>query len=173
MNKPSAIICDLDGTLCNHEHRLHYVEAQRGKLREGEKWKKNWPAFFDAMDKDTPNEWCLELLMRLVASLDGVNHLHLFFLTGRPERYREKTLTWIHKHYADEGGSFDYKELYMKSDSKCKYGDQGAWISGAEFKKLTYIDLIKPYYNVLFALDDNEECCQMWKEQGVVCLQVK
>src|SRR6185369_1763321 len=42
MTKQPAIICDLDGTLCDVKHRQHFV-------KEGNK---NWPAFFNGIKDD-------------------------------------------------------------------------------------------------------------------------
>lgn len=42
---------------------------------------------------------------------------------------------------------------------------------GAECKKKIYEDNIKGKYNVEFVLDDNYKCVEMWREQGLVCLQ--
>lgn len=43
-----AIIVDLDGTLCNLDHRLHHVR------KEG---KKDWDGFFAGISQDSPNLW--------------------------------------------------------------------------------------------------------------------
>lgn len=43
--KQKAIIVDLDGTLCNAEHRKHYVEAK----------KKDWKSFYNGIAQDKPN----------------------------------------------------------------------------------------------------------------------
>src|ERR1700722_16079343 len=56
--KPNAIICDLDGTLCNIDHRLHWVRNE----------KKNWPMFFAGIKNDTLNQWCADILSQLRSS---------------------------------------------------------------------------------------------------------
>lgn len=42
---------------------------------------------------------------------------------------------------------------------------------GADCKKKIYEDNIKGKYNVQFVLEDNYKCVEMWREQGLVCLQ--
>ena len=42
---------------------------------------------------------------------------------------------------------------------------------GADCKKAIYEREIKGKYNVQFVLEDNYKCVQMWREQGLVCLQ--
>jgi hypothetical protein len=170
MVKPKAIICDIDGTLANHTHRLHYVKpfgySCDGENRpcdiEGRPFKKNWKAFFEAQDKDTPNEWCVKIINGLIEEYGIVP----IYLTGRPELYRYITEKQI-QGWVDPS---DY-QLYMKPDQNCKDGE-AIWKSGAEFKKEVYWERIEPHYDVLFALDDDEMCCRMWKEEGVQCLQV-
>jgi predicted kinase len=67
--KPSAIIVDLDGTLCNIDHRLHFVK------REG---RKDWKSFFEHLSKDQPNKWCRDLVS-----------------SGRPDNYQKQTQQWL------------------------------------------------------------------------------
>ena len=42
---------------------------------------------------------------------------------------------------------------------------------GAECKKKIYEDNIKGKYNVQFVLEDNCKCVEMWREEGLTCLQ--
>ena len=60
--KPLAVCVDLDGTLCNIDHRLHHVRG------EG---KKNWKAFFDNLLDDRPNQWCKDL----VTAMDDMHQI--------------------------------------------------------------------------------------------------
>ena len=41
--KKNIVICDIDGTVANNEHRQHLLKGF-----------KTWDAFFNALDKDTP-----------------------------------------------------------------------------------------------------------------------
>lgn len=86
------VLCDIDGTAANIEHRRHFVESKS----------KSWTRFFEAMVDDTPNEWCQELVRCL--------HPHeVIFVTGRPENYREQTEKWLDDHYTGL-----WSELYMR-----------------------------------------------------------
>ena len=38
-------------------------------------------------------------------------------------------------------------------------------------KKEIYRHLIKPYYDVLFAIDDRQQVVDLWRDEGLVCLQ--
>lgn len=49
------ILVDIDGTIADIIHRLHFIQGPR----------KDWPAFFDAMDKDEPIPEMIELVKAL------------------------------------------------------------------------------------------------------------
>lgn len=47
----------------------------------------------------------------------------------------------------------------------------GSYKPGEECKKEIYEKHIKGKYNILFVLEDNNRCVEMWREQGLTCLQ--
>lgn len=97
--KKRAVIIDLDGTLCNADHRRHHVENQP----------KNWKAFYDGMCNDEPHEWCKTLY-------DGLKDtLEILFVTGRPANYEEMTRAWLHRH-GFEGKLFMRPEGDFRAD---------------------------------------------------------
>ncbi len=69
---------DLDGTLCNTEHRDRFARN------------KNWSEFHSNSKYDTINEDVWWLIDKL--NTDGVA---VFALTGRPELYRQDTINWL------------------------------------------------------------------------------
>lgn len=94
---------DLDGTLCDLTHRLHYIRNEEGT--------KNWDAFFEACDKDMPIFEIMELCNDLI---DRGNKV--IFVSGRNSVVREKTAQWLLQYV-----SFSYKRinqvLYMRSQN--------------------------------------------------------
>jgi len=66
------IVCDLDGTLFDIDHRLHYISDGNA----------DWESFFAAMMDDTPREHVVSLIKDTYADLPCV------IVTGRPEPYR-------------------------------------------------------------------------------------
>lgn len=70
----ATIICDLDGTLFDIDHRLPYLEA------------KDWDKFYEAVKDDTPYIWCQELLHAMTL----IGH-KLVFITGRNDIARDET----------------------------------------------------------------------------------
>lgn len=86
------ILCDIDGTAANINHRRHFVENKP----------KRWDKFYDAIIDDKPNEWCQEII-------SSMQQHEVIFVSGRPETHRKQTEDWLDKYY---GGLYSY--LYMR-----------------------------------------------------------
>lgn len=87
MERPQVAVIDLDGVLADARHRLHHL-ATRPKA---------WDDFFDAAPLDPPLPEGFEVLQRLGQVYDVV------YLSGRPERCRADTETWLVRHEAPAG----------------------------------------------------------------------
>lgn len=196
MTNHKAIICDPDGTLCNHAHRLHFVDPHlAGCHKEESKWGGHWwtkdsnarwepdyESFHAAMDKDTVNEWCLAILSSMEDSQWG--DTWILFVTGRPERYEFQTQNWIVEHRL-----FKSWRLFMRPDClPFSAPDKLGALSCEEInapilnwkpdhrpssvmKREIYERDIKDKYDVLFVLEDDEDCAQMYKELGLTVLK--
>lgn len=80
-SRPLAIV-DIDGVVADVRHRLHHIDGRR----------KDWDAFFDAAVDDPPHPEGLAIVGTL-----GAEH-EVVYLTGRPERLRSVTETWLAEH---------------------------------------------------------------------------
>lgn len=98
--KDSVVICDLDGTLADTAHRLHFVKSKV----DG---KKDWNGFFAAMGEDPVREETKKALLKHFA--EGKT---IIFLSGRPERYGEITRRWLAKNFLNFGYT-----IIMRKDS--------------------------------------------------------
>ncbi len=139
--KKKAIIVDIDGTLADITHREKYVRKNP----------KDWKSFFNAMDKDTIAPWCKALIHAMEKDYQ------IILCSGRPGNYREPTEKWL-----NENGIENYL-LFMR-----KAGD---FRSDTVAKKEIYENYIKPHYDVLFVVDDRQKVVDMWREEGLTCLQ--
>src|SRR5437764_8390195 len=90
--KPIVIV-DMDGTLADVGHRLHYI---RGK------GKPDWKKFFSEQRHDLP----IKAILKQVCELAG-NH-EIVIVTGRPEQYSHETQQWLRKY------KVPYSRLYMR-----------------------------------------------------------
>jgi uncharacterized HAD superfamily protein len=137
-----AIIVDLDGTLCDVEHRVHHVRSKP----------KNWGAFNQAMEHDQPYFWCIELIAAMKA-----RDYKIFFVTGRDENFRTMTEAWLSRHQVV------YDELHMRRD--------GDFREDSEIKEEIYLGKIEKRAQVLFVVDDRRSVVDRWRKLGLTCLQ--
>lgn len=143
--KEPCIIVDIDGTLANIDHRLHHMKPEEGK-------KKNWKRFFDDIDKDTPNEWCVDIVDGMYEKAVSV------FCSGRPDEHQDITREFI----ADKCKLF-IGELFMRrrNDFRTDYIIKEVIL---DFEILTR-------YKPLFAIDDRQQVVDLWRRRGIVALQ--
>lgn len=140
--KAKAIIVDLDGTLCDVEHRVHHVQNHP----------KNWHAFNSAMDQDKSYFWCLELIAAM-----KTRGYKILFVTGRDENFRDKTEAWFKKH------KVDYDELYMRPARDFR--------EDSDIKEEIYYTKIANNSEVLFIVDDRKSVVERWRKLNMTCLQ--
>lgn len=140
----SAIIIDLDGTLCDVSHRTHLVKQSPP----------DWPAFFDACVDDTPNP----AVVALITMARESGH-EIIYVSGRPETHRKQTEAWLQNHWL--GG---WARLLMRP--------AGDYRQDAIVKRELYETHIRGRYDVLFAVDDRDQVVAMWRDLGLVCFQV-
>lgn len=140
MMKP--VIVDIDGTLADCEHRRHHVEGE----------KKDWDAFFEGMDADVP----IQGVVRLVEALDRMRH-PIVLITGRYERYRQRTIAWLLKW------GIPYDQLIMRPEGTID-------ISDVDLKRSIFRENFRAG-DILFTIEDRASVVKMWREEGLLCLQ--
>jgi hypothetical protein len=142
MSKRLAIICDLDGTLANIDHRRKYVEKKQGR---------DWKKFFLEMSFDTANQWCKMLLEQMSLRFDVI------ICTGRPEQFRRETEDWLNVN------QIPYKKLLMRPNEDNRPDD--------ELKSDLYEKYLEPLYQIIFVVEDRQSAVDMWRKKGLTCLQ--
>lgn len=138
-----TVVVDLDGTLANVDHRTHLVRRE----------KPDWDAFYEACDKDTPNKWCVALIMAMVYS--GVN---VVIVSARRQTEEAKTREWLDKTFHTKG-LFGLELLREPNNHEPDTVLKKRWLDG--FGK----------ENVLFVVDDRQRVVDMWRAEGLTCLQ--
>lgn len=149
-----AIIFDIDGTLADIRHRLHFIQRTP----------KDWDAFFKAMEYDEPiKDMCdvCRMLMVLsgMATRFGILDVEVIFCTGRPDNYREMTEGWLRKNVMDS----DVK-LYMRKaeDHRPDY----------EVKEELLAQIRADGYEPWYVFEDRSQTVGMWRRNGIRCFQV-
>lgn len=141
-DKLKAIIVDLDGTLCDVEHRVHHVQKKI----------KDWKSFNELMIHDELNHWCFELMEAMSA-----RGYKIIFVTGRGEANRPSTEAWLSKH------KVVYEHLFMRGllDNR----------EDSDVKESLYFEMVEELYQVLFVVDDRLSVVARWRKLNLVCLQ--
>lgn len=142
----SWIVIDLDGTLCNIDHRAHL--AQQGL----------WEDFHSMIGSDTLNEDVAAIMHD-----GGMVIWHLLALTGRPERYREQTEAWLKKYDIWPEQLVMRPDEDYSSDVDLKPKLLAEFFDGIEIAK----------EEVLFILEDRDKIVEAFRNLGFNCWQVR
>ena len=111
---------------------------------------KDWDAFFRECHLDLP----IEPIVEIVQILE--KHHSILIVTGRSEKYRELTKFWLLKH------QIIYDELYMRAEGDYRPD---------HIIKEEILVIIKEKYNPILAIDDRQQVVDMWRRNGLICLQ--
>jgi tRNA uridine 5-carbamoylmethylation protein Kti12 len=137
------VICDLDGTLCNIDHRLHYVKDVE---------KKDWKSFFENLVHDTPRQDVIDMLNEYKTM-----GCRIVFVSGRPDNYKRQTKEWLSKNYPE------YDTLIMRrADDKRPDDEVKSDILERYFKK----------DNVEVVIDDRPSVIRMWISKSLSVIDV-
>ena len=131
----NIILCDIDGTVANNDHRQHFLEG-----------KKDWDGFFDALDKDEP---IYPIINKIVKEQQYGKDI--IFLTGRPERYRNTTHTWLKEYF-----NFEIKMLMRKDNDQ-----RDKLIIKREIFEINF-----DIREIFLIFENDKDLISMWKKIG-------
>ena len=143
LSDPGVLYCDIDGTIADLRHRRIHVESKP----------KNWKLFEDSMHLDSPVQPIVDAVNAMAQS-----GWIVVMMTGRGAQSREVTLDWLDRH------EVSFHRIYMRAakdyrkDSIVKY----------ELFQSAVADGFAPDV----VLDDRDQVVEMWRENGVACIQV-
>lgn len=130
--------------LCDLDGTLCLFEKQ-------DKSKSNYRSPYDASTCEN------DLMNEAVAKILGFC-LKVILVSGREDKYRNQTERWL------EANGIEYDALLMRRS--------GDYRKDSIVKLEIYDEFIKPFYDVEFVLDDRNQVVEMWRDQGLICLQV-
>lgn len=137
------VVCDLDGTLCDIEHRRHFVQGEN----------KDWKGFFDNMDKDTVR---LDVLAMLDEAMESGQKI--IFVSARPEDYRGVTEKWL-----SDNIDIQYECLIMREENDRR---QDTLVKKDIYTKyLSHLDIDT-------VIDDRPSVIRMWQGFGLDVVDV-
>jgi len=93
--KKNIVICDIDGTVANNDHRQHLLKNF-----------KDWDKFFSQLHLDKPIYEIIDKVKEFKK-----NGKEIIFMTGRPKRYQEETEKWLQRYF-----KFEFKIVLRDDD---------------------------------------------------------
>lgn len=163
--KIKACIFDLDGTLFDISHRLHFVKPVVAETNRDfpiettpKKPKKDWKNFYANIQGDKVNDWCRELIFAM-----HFRNYHIIFCSGRGGEHKEVTMEVLLGAIGPENMTMIRPSLFMR-----KVGD---YRQDSIIKEEIYRQFIEPKYSVQFVVDDRPSVCRMWRSVGLTVLQ--
>lgn len=136
-----CIICDIDGTIANDEHRQHYLQNTP----------RDWTGYFNAMNDDKPISYTIRLL-----SILGEGDDQIILATGRPETHREITHDWMELHKV----GYDLMLMRKEHDFRPDY-----------IIKKEMLEYLRAHdYEPWLAIEDRPEVVTMWRDNNIPCL---
>lgn len=140
------IIVDLDGTLYDASNRNHLAQAGL------------WDDFHRASTTDNPNHD----VRAVVDALQEAGHT-LLGVTGRNERYRPITLSWLMRWQIHLDDLLMRPDDNFTSDAVIKVKLVENWLAEHAMDRR----------EVLLALEDRDKMVDAWRNWGIPCHQVR
>lgn len=145
MDKVKSIIVDLDGTIANINHRLHVIKCPNP----------DWDKFYAQCANDEINQWCINLMDAM-----GDAGYQILIVSGRRKSTLKDTKLWL-EHY-----NVPYHKLFLVREDDNFEPDHDLkrkWLH----RKFRH----KAASKVEFVIDDRTRVVEMWRNEGLTCLQ--
>ena len=151
-NKTKSIIVDIDGTIANITHRIHFIEDKKNA---------DWDAFYDFSQYDIP-------IKNMVELINGLEHqgYTVLFATGRSEKIRDITINWLVEYKFVTlywATRFSGERLFMRQKDDYRHD--------CIIKEEIYDKYITNHYDVKFVIEDRKRVVEMWRSKGLITFQ--
>jgi hypothetical protein len=158
--KARCVIIDIDGTIAKiartGDSPLRVETRSRGHF--------DW----ERVGEDEPVSPVIDIIQAVLYNPDQLgNEDEIFpvFVTGRMEQCRDLTAAWLNEHFLRDWYGEDVPPLlFMRPD--------GDFRPDWQLKQEIYDQHIKDEYEVICVFDDRDVVVQMWRRNGLLCLQV-
>lgn len=138
------IVCvDVDGTVADISHRRHFVATKP----------KNWKAFNASLHLDTPHADIIWLVQTLKAA-----GCFIIITSGRGDDTKTETVDWLNKH------NVPFDAIYMRKAKDYRADNI--------IKQEIHDMIVAVHGKPDLAIDDRNRVVDMWRANGVRCLQV-
>lgn len=136
-------IFDLDGTLADAGHRLHFIHAD----------KKDWRSFFAAAKDDRPIESTIRTMQLLRRDAE------VWIWTGRSDEVKAETIRW----WIENDCVPHEWRMRAAGDHRADHVIKEEWL-----REIAADDLGR----IVAVFEDRDRVVQMWREAGLTCYQV-
>ena len=138
------VIFDLDGTLADISHRLHFIQQE----------KKDWDSFFNACLLDKP----------IIQTVDVARALYeagfvIEIWSGRSDRVRRETEEWLKRNNV----RFHLMRMRSETDRRSDVVLKESWLHSIT-PKVMWPTLV---------FEDRSRVVEMWRKNGIRCFQVE
>ena len=138
-----TILFDIDGTLADLNGREKFLKQENP----------DWKNFNAKIEEDVPNPPVVDLYRTLYES----GKFEIILVSGRQERFRKVTETWLAWH------EIPFDTLLMRPDADQR-PDSAV--------KQDILNALKAQgKEILFCVDDRQSVVDMWRANGITCLQ--
>jgi predicted kinase len=101
---------------------------------------------------------CDKIIRKIIDVYHGIGY-KIIIVSGRKDECKEETKKWLDYNVIN----YDILHMRKTEDSRTDY----------IVKKEIYEEHIQNIFNIEFVLDDRDQVVNMWREQGLKCLQVQ
>ena len=143
-NLDPLYIFDIDGTIADLTHRLHYIQGANP----------NWNAFHSSVIQDAPIENTIKTLKLLN------NRCEIWFFTGRAETCRDDTENWL---FVNTDILFPNVTMRAHLDKRPDYT-----VKQEMYDRM----LVEDKDRLIAVFDDRQQVVDMWRKNKVTCYQV-
>ena len=142
-----VVIFDLDGTLCDIQHRLHHIIHEPN----------DWEAFYKACVEDIP----ITAVVEIAQALRRQGYL-IYIFSGRSNVVQQETIQWLWDH------KVEYDRLVMRQAD-----DNRPARHLKEMFLMQYFPDPEDRELILGVFDDHDQSILMYQAFGVACFKVQ
>lgn len=146
-------IVDIDGTLADATDRLHHIRKDTNSPSRAD-----WDAFFAKCGDDKPLQDAIDVIRMIGFYAWHNGNIEIAYLTGRPERVRQTTISWLMRYGLPKG------QLLMREDADHR--------SDEVLKKEMLEKLRRTGTRIAAAFEDRPRVVKMWRGEGITCFQL-
>jgi len=148
MSKKEIVICDIDGCLVD----TAWIFDKAEEMNSSDKWD-----FFNRNANNHDNKINYDLVT-LIDKLKFFAGYKIFFVTGRSDIIYKDTLRML-------------KRLFTHEDITLLMRREGDYSPSHEVKE-RILNELKEKYKIICAIDDEPNNCKMFKDNGILTMQI-